>query len=373
MKLGRFVHHTTLGRTRVSSSVDARLGIALSALVSFSAVGQCAHALPLETFQSPLSITCEEGQRFCAGVLRSDDSLGKYTGVVISKPNSGEVTLKVSTSAKRRLVLEAEDVSEFSLTLSWDGDSNPEQLSGAGLNCADLTRNQASAFIVPDVEVDAECVESLIDTDCPSFGVEARVYNPADPTGQKFSVSRGRRHLTKPEDVVVPFSNFLGQGPRGSATFSCVGAVTLRFTFRDISELEFSLGPVYSNGVEGQTPLPTSTAAPVETATIAPASTVTPVLSATESPRAPQAAAGAETLPEQTARTELAPATEQPVVTATLMPAGEDVLTPVAPTAIPSEASLAAGKDEALKKKDVVRQEPKDAEEVVYGELVTGQ
>jgi hypothetical protein len=55
------------------------------------------------------------------------------------------------------------------------------------------------------------------------------------------------------------------------------------------------------------------------------------------------------------------------------MPAGEDVLTPVAPTAIPSEASLAAGKDEALKKKDVVRQEPKDAEEVVYGELVTGQ
>ena len=228
-------------------------------------------ALPLERFQSTFGITCEEGKRYCSAVLRGDDTLGRYTGVAISKSSVGEVEVSVSRSSKGRLVVESEDATEFSLTLSWDGDSNPEQLSSSGLNCIDLSQGKASAFIVPEAELEAECTKGGTTTgECPSFGIEARVFNPADPTGQRFSASRGRRNLLGREDVVIPFSNFLGQGPRGGAQFNCLGAVTLRFTFRDFSELEFSIGNIYSNGAEGLLAVATATTAPVDTSVVVP-------------------------------------------------------------------------------------------------------
>jgi hypothetical protein len=330
-----------------------------------------AGAMPLERFETPLRITCEEGQRFCSAVVREQDALGRNTGIAVTKSPAGEVSVEVSRSTKGRLEVVADGVTDLTLTLSWDGDSNPEQLSGSGLNCFDVTQHTASAFIISQARMQAECGEVVSSTECPSLSVEARVYNPADPTGQKFLTSLGRRTVREATDIVIPFSNFLGQGPRGKASFDCVGAVTLAFTFRGFAEMDFSVGPIYSNGIEGLTPLPTPTQIPTETATVTPTSTaVESVASAwTETPGPREAST-----PLVTASPVVALASETSPNTIPLPSQGSESREPLeAPgvsgaaepssKALPSESPVPAQRTPQM-------DEAFEEDEAVYGELV---
>jgi hypothetical protein len=349
----------------------------LESFVMFLVTAACAGyvqpvcALPLERFETPLRIKCEEGERFCSGVVRVPDALGRHTGVGVMKSLSGDVSVEVSRSPKGRVAVEAEDASDLSLTFSWDGDSNPEQLSGAGLNCADLMQQGASAFIVSGVQVHSECGEVITATECPTVSVEARVYNPEDPTGQKFLVSLSRRTISEPSDVVIPFSNFIGQGPRGKASFTCVGAVTITFTFRGFKELEFSAGPIYSNGLEGLTPLPSPTMAPSETATETPtiAPTLTAVATVTVAPISTVNPTAADTTtPEGVQGTIAAATTESAVSTAVGTPVVAAVL---AELPADSEGGDASAKEQAPKAPQVPASAGEEfAGEAVYGELV---
>jgi hypothetical protein len=259
-----------------------------SAMVAVCAVLACptqvTSALPIEPFGERYKLTCDEDRRACSGLVRGYYTIGGATGIVIAKSTDGEVELEIDRGSDEPLLLSAEEVSELALTLSWDGDSNPEQLSASGLPCIDLTKQGAHAFVVPRVSLDYECAAGATAPGCPSFVVETRIYNPSDPTGQKFSSSVLTRVAGTANQLTIPFSNFIQRGPRGSADFSCVGAITVTFRFSGFKELEFSAGPFYTNGTEGLTPIPTATREPTATVTATP--TLTPTSTPTNTPTA---------------------------------------------------------------------------------------
>jgi hypothetical protein len=302
-----------------------------------------------------LQLSCGESQRSCSGSIRGSETLGRITGFSILKSSVGRVELDVAGSSKGSLRLKAIDVPDFSLTLSWDSDLNPDLLSSSGLNCFDLTRQGAYAFIISDASLVSKCDELKIGAGCPTFSMETRVYHASDPTGQKFSASVVTRSLLDKTEVAVPFSNFIRQGPRGKGSFSCVGAITMTLKFRGFSELELTTGPIYSNGEEGLTPLPTPTERPTETPTATPTSspTSTPTLTPTPTPQATAthsslpsiAVSGAPTSP---AMEQVGTASSAPVVTTGAAALPTQAATPkMPPTARPAEP-----------------------EEAVYGEVV---
>jgi hypothetical protein len=94
------------------------------------------------------------------------------------------------------------------------------------------------------------------------------------------------RSLPEKTDLVIPFSNFIREGPRGKGNIACVGAVSISFRFEEFESVEFEMGSIYSNGAEGMTPLPTPTAGWTQTpiATVAietsPTPPPTPLMSA---------------------------------------------------------------------------------------------
>lgn len=255
-------------------------------------------AHPLETFSAPISITCGEGQRECSGVLRVDNALGGHTGISIVKGLAGEVSL-IGGRPAGKLLIEADDATDVAVTFSWDGDSNPDVLSGAGLNCFDLTRQGAYAFITSKFSSETECSEAALISECPNFTIDSRVYDSQDPTGQRFSASTIVRGPVQDAELAIPFSNFVRFGPRGKGSFTCAGAVTITFRWRGIQELEVEFGQMYTNGQEGfktlSTPAVVASFAPSltqipETPTFAPSPTVIAVpteLSAIISARAP--------------------------------------------------------------------------------------
>jgi hypothetical protein len=215
-----------------------------------------AEALPLETFEAPLSIKCSEGQRECGGTLRVDGSLGRHTGISIVKGLSGEVSLRVAHPSGK-LSLRSEGVSDLTVLFSWDGDSNSEMLSGAGLNCFDLAQQGAYAFILSKLSLEVECASDTLVSDCPSVTIDSRVYDSADPTGQRFSASTITAPSFSGGQLAVPYSNFLRSGPRGKGSLSCAGAVTIALKFNGLEDLKLEMGPIYTNGKEGVRPLPT--------------------------------------------------------------------------------------------------------------------
>lgn len=259
---------------------------------SFSAL-----ALPLETFSAPLSITCPEGQRECGGTLRVDSSLGRHTGISIIKGLSGEVSLRVAHPSGK-LRLESEGVSDLTVLFSWDGDSNSAMLSGAGLNCFDLTQQGAYAFILSKLSLESECASDTLVSDCPSFTIDSRVYDSADPTGQRFLASMITVPSLSGGQLAIPYSNFLRSGPRGKGSFSCAGAVTIALKFGGLEELKLEMGAIYTNGKEGVRPLPTVVATQVaDTPTPVPTvAAATPESTATATQREP----AVEVTPEAT-------------------------------------------------------------------------
>jgi len=324
-------------------------------LVAFASWSRVAYSLPLETFREPLSIDCGEGQRECAGVLRVSNALGQHTGISIVKGLEGEVSVRAG-HPKGTLKIQAEDVSDLSISFSWDGDSNPEVLSGSGLNCRDLTRGGAYAFILSKFSAEPECREAVIASECPQFAVESRVYDSQDPTGQRFSASVMVRGVMVDADLAIPFSNFVRSGPRGKGNFTCVGAVTVTIKFSGLEGLDLELGPIYTNGEEGQELPPTPTAptptqipsatepVKIEPAAI-PAILAMPDVIATVDPKA-----GDGQTPEAQAESQQSmthSATAQSTLTQPIMPLG---------TAAP-----------------VAQKADKAPEEVVYGSVVIGE
>ncbi len=322
----------------------------------------CVHdglAMPIDRFDVPVDVECADGAS-CAGFVRSDSTLGRYTGIALSRRGEGEVSARVSRKGNSKLTFEASDTQSATMTLSWDADQHPELLSGSGLNCLDLTRQGAYAFILSAVSIDADCVsDEQLGSSCPSFTIETRIYDAHDPTGQRFSGSVVTRTLTDESDIVIPFSNFVREGPRGKALFSCVGAVTLSFRFDGFESVEVNLGPVYTNGSEGLTPIPTATpfltATPTATSTSLP--TVTSTVVAT-----PSATVDLTPLPVRTADAipSTARGTSAPVEEA------REQTEPSATAASPVFASPTA--------RAVVPRIPRSQdEEIVYGAVVAGE
>ncbi len=333
-----------------------------SAAVALFGCSRHSLAHPLENFSAPLSIMCGEGQRECSGVLRVDGALGGHTGISIVKGRAGEVSLKAGRPIGS-LRLEAEDATDVAITFSWDGDSNPEVLSGSGLNCFDLTQQGAYAFIISKFSVESDCSDNALDSECPNFIIDSRVYDSQDPTGQRFSASTIVRGRLKDADLAVPFSNFVRHGPRGKGSFTCAGAVILTFRFRGLEELELQLGPMFTNGREGLQPLPTPVVAP--TATPAPVTTMlAPLPSVTAVPTAISTITSSP----------------PPVGTAKASPAAVGAEEPTVEKKSSSEvvpsAAKTVGQDapaEAGSAMEVASKSTPVAGEVIYGSVVIGQ
>ncbi len=314
-----------------------------------------AGALPIERFDVPVEVECSDNAP-CSGVVRSQSTLGRYTGISLSRRGEGEVAARVRGKENSILTFEASDTQSATMTLSWDADQHPELLSGAGLNCLDLTRGGAFAFILSTVSIDAECVsEESTPSSCPIFSVESRIYDAHDPTGQRFSGSVITRNLTSKTDIVIPFSNFVREGPRGKAEFSCVGAITMMFRFDGFEAVEMELGPVYTNGAEGLTPIPTATSLPTSTPTASPTVTATPVVTAIASGSVTPAVPGSASTPPPT-----------------VVGAGEQARDATAGVQ-PSAAAEPPSEEAAPVQPVVPRIPPEQDEEIVYGALVAGE
>ena len=242
-----------------------------------------AWALPVERFNSPVDIDCESTSQ-CVAVARSEHTLGRYTGISVQRRGTGSASVSVGKN-DGALRFELREASPVVLTFSWDGDQHPDQLSGAGLNCLNLTEGGAYAFIVSGMSIESECQGESGGARCPNFQIESRIYDARDPTGQRYSVSTMTRSLPEQTDLVIPFSNFIREGPRGKGNIECVGAVSISLRFEEFESVDLEMGSIYTNGSEGMTPLPTPTAAwtqtPMATLTVeaSPTPSVTPLAS----------------------------------------------------------------------------------------------
>lgn len=221
------------------------VAVAVSALCS-SALCSSALALPLELFEQKLEVRCgEEGQ--CARALRSRSTLGAYTGVSLRGEgrSSGEILVKDG-----ELKVRAKGSSIHGVYLSWDNDTYPEMLSSAGLGCMDLSADGATAIVLKNFLVRGACGSPDIEGAC-AITIETRVYDSSDPTGQMYAASllriggdRERR------DLVIPFSNLIRKGPRGTGRLPCVGAVSIFVRTSGYSSIQCEMGSVYTNSTD---------------------------------------------------------------------------------------------------------------------------
>ncbi len=230
-------------------------------------------ALPLERFEVPIELNCQ-ADTICSQVVRSRMTLGGSTGVTLNGGSQGMAKLLFKQGDVRGLWLRGQGEAINSLTLSWDGDAYPEQLSALGLRCLDLTAEGAQAFVIMDLNISLGCNNSEVGDVCPPYTIETRVYDADDATGQRYSASiLSRSAAQSVHNLEIPFSDFTREGPRGLARFSCVGAVTIALHFEELRDVELSFGPIFTNGADGlifiptPTPTPTSTPLPSETPT----------------------------------------------------------------------------------------------------------
>lgn len=330
--------------SKVRVALDSVPGSGVKALVAILlCVGPAfpAYARPVEGFNVPFDLRCESTSQ-CSGIVRAEHTLGRYTGISVTKRGGGSaaVTIEKNDGAAR---FESQEASPVVLTLSWDGDQHPDQLSGAGLNCLDLTQGGAYAFVISGMSIESECHGESPGQACPNFQIESRIYDARDPTGQRYSVSMMTRSLPEKIDLVIPFSNFIREGPRGKGDINCAGAVSISLRFEGFDSVELELGPIYTNGSEGLTPLPT------------------PTVSLTDTPQpAPTAQETSTTIPTVTAVNEvIAPVATAPGVTQ-VVEVGTPVVAPTGGAAInsPIEAQVPAATED---------------EEVTYGQLVEGE
>lgn len=325
-------------------------------------------AVPLERFESPLELECEHDE-VCTKFARSKLVLGGGTGIVLSAGSEGKAKITIRQAEQGRLELLGNGEAVHSLTLVWDGDSKPEGLSAAGLGCFDLTASGASAFILRGLGLAATCPEPADGESCSPLEVESRIYDAGDATGQRFSASVLRRPVPRnPDELVIPFSNFVREGPNGLARPTCVGAISITFKLEGYKDVSLSIGPIYTNGSDGLTLVLTPTPTPSPSATPTEAPTAAPVLSQSTS---------VATL--ETPLTGVS-GTDTPEVAASSVGAALIFTTPSQLEVFEDERSEqvveprapGVGRDPAAKEPKRPGIVPENAGEVVYGAVVSG-
>lgn len=304
-------------------------------------------AIPLEKFDHKMEVACE-GPGACVRSLRSKTALGSYTGIAWRGVGEGKGTLSVNQGL---MGLVASGSSVGALTLTWDGDTSAEQLSGAGLGCLDVRNGGATGLVVSGLSIQGRC-STEEDFECPPFVIETRLYDFADPTGQTYSASMLRRPNNKSaSDVVIPFSNLTRSGPRGLGRLECVGAISVTVRMDRYSQVTLSMGPIFTNSHDPLAVPPTPTPTVVAVVT---------------SPSVDVSGGASEVVP-----------TPVPTKIATIAPvesAKQDSQTPtIAPTKVVAspipalEKAIVAPRDKAEVPADPTPRE----EEVVYGQVVS--
>jgi hypothetical protein len=252
----------------------------LAALVSLVAVIEAARALPVERFTGSIELACGPDD-VCGRSTRTPDSLGGKVGVSIAGGRRKEVRVRTrGSAAQRSLEVSSPGEGVGAVALSWDGDPHPHQLSSAGLGCLNLRADGAIAFRIESFAVKGSCeAQQGTKQSCQPITIEARIYDPSDPTGQRYAASILRRNIPRRGALDIPFSNFIHHGPRGAATFECVGAVSISVKVEGQRGLNLELGPIETVG-KGAERLPVAT--PVATVAPPPRPTETPRPKSTE-------------------------------------------------------------------------------------------
>ena len=373
------------------------LSLFLTVVCSYS----LGNALPIDNFNIPSETKCK-GERTCKRNLSNASSLGGFLGLEIQNPAEGKgiAILEIKTGpSKGRVVWGAAGCPAGRLTLFWDGDPNPSQVSGAGLGCLNLLADGATAFILEDLAYSATCSKSpsaeIADTGkdsvsalCPPLVIETKIFDAMDPTGQRYSTSIIRRHYRMSgKDLRIPFSSFTQEGPNGGGHPTCVGAISVTIRADDLTKSVVTFGPMYTNGAcqTGNCLLPppfmpegSSPGAPTILLTVTPTVTSigipTTVGDESGGPSATPSAAGATRTPTG------AVTTPAPTVIPTVQQSAAPKVTP-APTAIESTLKIAI--TEQRKEKEAVstasemvpkevpsKELPPVTEEFIFGEVV---
>jgi len=242
-------------------------------------------ALPIESFTSPVDLTCS-ADKTCSRTLYSDQSLGGSWAFTLFGDKDGKTRIYAQPAQKGegatgKLGVQGKGRSWSKLVLTWDGDPNASQLSSAGLGCADLSGRGATAVVLRSLRLSGECSKKK---NC-ALVIETRLYDGNDPTGQRYSTSVIRRQLDGPgRDLFIPFSSFTREGPNGPGNSSCVGAISIVLQAQSLADASLTIGQIATNGALPPTPTqtPTPTVTPTSTATATP--TVTPTPTVTETP-----------------------------------------------------------------------------------------
>ncbi len=307
----------------------------LAALVSLVVVVETAQALPVERFRGAIDLACSPDD-VCGSFARAAESLGGKLGVSIAGGRRSKARVRARSSAVQpSLEVNIPGEGVGALTLSWDGDPHPHQLSSAGLGCLNLRADGAIAFRIESFEARGACeAQPGAEQSCQPITIETRVYDPSDPTGQRYSASILRRSIPRRGALDIPFSNFIHRGPRGAATFECVGAVSISFKIEGQRGLILELGAVETVGIGAER---SRVATPVATTTPLPRPTYTPQPRPTEL-RAPQPTLVPTTQPSREASASSAGVKASPPRTA--MPVATRVPIPRATTPVPPQQEV---------------------------------
>ncbi len=323
---------------------------------SIPGLGRC---LPIEAFDHAAEIRCK-GERTCGRGLPSAKSIGGFLAIGLQGGTGSSSTATVKTTESGgKVAWISEGPNPGRMTLSWDSDSNPWQLSGGGLRCLDIRADGSTALTVEGVAFSGICDKGRED-DCPPLVVEARIYDADDPTGQRYSTSVIRRHRrSSGRDLRIPYSSFSREGPNGLGRTACVGALTISFRADGLTNARVSFGKVFTNGAcqGGDCVVQPPFSAPYFGVTATPTAvpmTPSPTTSPTQTPKG-TASPAATALPTQR------PEYSSPVKPAELSP------TPTPPAGITAETDVVAT---PLAKEEV---QAVPIEEALYGQVIVMQ
>ncbi len=206
-------------------------------LITLYVTGRYAWADPVADISFVSSLDCHKESRRCGAVFVGGDYAGSKLGLEINKNLGGVIRVDLKDGDAYPLHIAAGGVAGATITLTWDGDYNPRQLSSIGLNCLDVTHLES--LIVPMRFDDARNDGLAEQAKQHTFSARLIAYNGKDPTGQKYSISSA---LQSGENIEFKKDNFTRNGPRGAVDFSCVGAITLALQVDEPLEMSLWLG-----------------------------------------------------------------------------------------------------------------------------------
>ena len=229
---------------RVRSKVFASMALAL-ALNVHAFFG--AFAEPVLGIGFRPSLHCADELALCSAVLDGADWLGSKPSVEIEKNSIGDVSVMASDESEHPIEVVFHGKQDGLLTLTWDGDYNPRQLSSAGLNCLDWS-GVTQFFLPVYIDSDRNDTDSIV-----NMSATFTLYSGTDPTGQRYSQASSRL-----QDGGFTFSTnaFRRPGIRGAGDFSCVGALSLAIRTKVAAETSVRFGlliadPPLSNEQKG--------------------------------------------------------------------------------------------------------------------------